>query len=304
MNIEMKRTKRGKKFRARFMVDYTAFMSPWLGTKDKAKEWAAAKRMEVANGQAATGSAIPVSGFVDLWLQNHAYARKTQGSARRDEQILKRYLVSVLGKRKLSSVTVADVNFLFADLLRERRLAPKSVNNVLGIVKRMFKDAVLWGYLSSSPAALVQKVKDVQKEVTIYFDDEVSRLLLFTNEFFPEYYPLFVFSLNTGCRLGECLALRWGKVCFETSFAHISATYDESVRKVVERTKGKRFRKVPLNDECLEVLRKLVLQGRKNESEFIFSRIRYEDLTRRVFKRILLQSGLHAAEERGANFHP
>lgn len=37
----------------------------------------------------------------------------------------------------------------------------------------------------------------------------------------PEYRPIFLFALGTGCRLGECLAIRWGDIDFRRRLIHV-----------------------------------------------------------------------------------
>lgn len=102
-------------------------------------------------------------------------------------------------------------------------------------------------------------------------------------------------SINTGCRLGECLGLHWSKADLHQGAALIDSMYDGSLKKIVTRTKGKKFRKVPLNDAVLRVLRDMAIDVPKAESPQIFSRIDYEYLSHEKFKRILKNAGLEAA---------
>lgn len=303
MKIEEVKRKCGMRYRVRFSIRYTNFVSPWFKTRDEAKDWAAFKRTEVANGQACTGAAITLRKFAEMWLEKHAFAKKTFPAALRDKQSLTRHILPRLGNTKLRALTNQNITFLFSDLYRRSGLSPRTVNNMLGTLKKVLSDAVRWGYLSRSPAADVTRFKAQEREVEIFTPDEVQRLLAFAKDEYPEEYLLIVFALNTGCRLGEIVALRWSKVDLAAKFVMIDATYEEKTKQVVARTKGKRFRKVPLNETCISIIRQMVLDGRKAESEFVFHRISYYAVTHQKFRRILKRGGLADALARRKTFH-
>jgi len=225
-----------------------------------------------------------------------------KSAALRDEHALNLVLPK-LGAKRLRQLTTVDIEFVFSDLRRAGKQSPKTLNNYLGTVKKMLKDAVRWGFLNFSPADRLAPVKVARQEVTYFFWDEVARLLAFARAEYPDSYELLVFALNTGCRLGECLALSWSKVDFETRFAKIDATFDAAENKIVPRTKGKRFRMAPLNENVLALLRQMRLAGRPSESPIVFSRIGYKYFSTEKFGSILKEAGLTAALERKATFH-
>jgi integrase len=212
-------------------------------------------------------------------------------------------VIPVLGETKLRALKAASIEFLFSDLKRAGDLKPKTLNNYLGTVKKMLNDAVRWGYLTFNPASRVPMIKVVKPQVTTFLPDEVTRLLAYTKGGHPNEYELVMFALNTGCRLGECVALEWTKVDFSTRFAIIDATYDSAEKRIVERTKGKRFRKVPLNPVIVELLRSMVAAGRRDEGRLVFSRINYHYLSQEKFRSILKDAGLDEAIGRRATFH-
>jgi len=207
------------------------------------------------------------------------------------------------GISELRSLTTNQLSSLVTELSREGRLAPKTINNCLGLLKKILGDAVVWGYINSNPAKVIQPLKIQQQEPTTFYREEIARLLAFSVERYPAEYELIVFALNTGCRLGECCALDWGKVDLDQRTAIICATYDEKQKVVAQRTKGRRFRKVPLNAECVKLLRGMLLDGRKLESELVFGKVSYYAIAHAKFKRILRRAGLDLAIKRKATFH-
>lgn len=290
------------RYRARFSVNYTSFNSPWFRTKKEAEDWAARKRLDVLNGVDNTGTDVVFNEFSNLWLEKHAFVNKVFSAAIRDEQNLRIHINPILGSKKLRNIKTVEVDFLLSDLKKQGRLAPKTINNCLGTLKKLFNDAVRWGYISVSPAAKVQPVKIPEQEVTTLSDDEVVRLLIYTQRSKKEMFKLLSFALNTGCRLGECLALQWNSVNLENRMIIISATYDERKRVIVRRTKGKKIRQVPLNEDCLKVLKHMIIEGQKAECDRVFNRIEYKFITNN-FKKLLIKADLKEAVERGATFH-
>jgi len=303
MPIERGARKAGKAYRAVFKVRRTRFQSPWFRSEEEAKDWEARKRTEIQDGQVVTGRKILVQDFTKLWLEKHAYARKTFGAAVRDESVTRKYIDPRFGSRQLRSLTFQDLDFFFSELARSGTVKPKTVNNCIGTVKKMLSDAVRWGHLSSSPAAALKRFEVPDEEVTYLYRDEVAKLLAYAAVHRPHEHEIILFALNTGCRLGECVALSWGKVDLGRRTALISATWADKERRVVERTKGKRIRQVPLNSEALSLFRRMHLLGRKAE-DLVFARVSYSALTNHGgFARLLRRSGLKDALDRGATFH-
>jgi site-specific recombinase XerD len=303
MKIEKEKRKSGTRYRARFMVKYCEFRSPWFDSERQAKDWAAQKRSEVVAGQVNTGTAMSLAAFAALWIEKHVETNKEHSSGLRDKQVLRRHVLPKIGNVKLRSITTQQIEFLLADIKRQALIKPKTINNLLGTIKKMLNDAVRWGFLQHNPALAIRPMKVHQTEVTIFTADEVAALLAHTQEFFPEEYRLIVFALNTGCRLGECIGLQWSKVDIQQGRATIDRIYDGSLRQIVMRTKGKKFRQVSLNESICKELREMTLEGRKTESTQVFHRIDYEYLSHEKFKRIMKSAGLDLALARRATFH-
>ncbi len=303
MNVEKRKRKSGWRYRTRFSLNSTPFASPWYKTTQEAIDWEITKRSELKAGQANTGADMRLETFAEIWLEKHAFANKVHSAAIRDRHALN-LVLPTLGTTKLRNLTTVQIEFLFSDLKRAGKLRPKTLNNYLGTVKKMLNDAVRWNYLGFNPAKPVPLVKVPKQDVTILFADEIQRLLAFAREQYPEEHSLIVFALNTGCRLGECMGLEWTKVNLETRLAKVDSTYDAGLKEVVLRTKGKRFRDVPLNDDVLAILRPMILEGRRQENRLIFSRIKYEYFSSGGnFTSILAKAGLHEALKRKATFH-
>jgi integrase len=302
--FEKRLTKSGTVYRTRFMVNYCSFSSPWLSTVQEVQNWEVRKRLEILDGVVATGSHQLLKDYAKEWLEKYAYTHKVYAAALRDEQFLRVHLLPVLGHLPLKDITTRDVSFLISDLKRRGSLAGKTINNCLGTFKKMLNDAVAWGYLRVNPAAPVKPLKLCLNEVSTFTFAEISLMLDYCKAHCEEYYELLLFAVNTGCRLGECISLTWDKVDLEIGLVTITHTWDELHKTTVARTKGKRFRKVPLNAACRDLLRKMILNGRaKQPNSLVFPDVSYHAITRKRFKNILLKSGCDEALKRRATFH-
>ena len=111
------------------------------------------------------------------------------------------------------------------------------------------------GYIGFSPAEKVTRFKVPEREILVFTLEELTCLLI------SEEHLLILFALNTGCRLGEIVGLRWSRVDFELKFATIDTIYEEKTKKFAQRTKGKRVRRVPLNEGSIRLLKEMTLEG-------------------------------------------
>jgi integrase/recombinase XerD len=84
-------------------------------------------------------------------------------------------------------------------------------------------------------------VPAVARRGRILTDEEEAALLVAAS---PILKAAVVFSLNTGLRLGEMLSLTWGDVDLERREVTVTA----------EKAKGKRTRRVPLNESAHDSL--------------------------------------------------
>jgi integrase len=297
------KTKKQYYYRFRLMINNSVFRTPWMPTIEMAKDEYAKLRESIKTGQRNSGSEMSLRDFAEEWLQKHAYAKKEYVSALRDEQHLNIHVLPTMGNCKLRNISASQIDGLISHLKLRATIAPKTINNVLGTIKKMFNDAVKWGYLAYSPAKLVTPLKVATLEVQYLSDDEVARLLGYCARHDFDCYAMIVLCLNTGLRLGETYALQWSKTNLSEGWALIDATYDAKKKTFVQRTKGKKFRKVPLNDDATSVLRELILAGRKMESERCFARVNYDYMTHEQFRRFMSASGNSAALARRCTFH-
>lgn len=154
-----------------------------------------------------------VRGFIDRWLK-HRKGETSDATYSIYEKTAERFLAFLSGDadRDLGSVTksrIVDYRNQLAD-----KLAPATVNRDVKIIRMIFRQARLDGYLFQDPAEGVSIIKSRNGEkprrpLTIA---EIQSILSVAD---PEWQSLIKFGLYTGQRLADLASLTWDQVDLE-----------------------------------------------------------------------------------------
>ncbi len=161
-----------------------------------------------------------------------------------DQQRLRDHILPVLGKRKLSEVTLRPLQQLHAAV--KDRLTPATANRCAAQVKHMFNVAVEWGLLDASPARYLKLFREPPPR-DIVLTPEQCRALIDACDADENVFAaaLFKLAMFTGRRTGELLNMKWSDV-----------DLDRAIITLAETKAGER-QFVYLNDLALAVLRTL-----------------------------------------------
>lgn len=240
-------------------------LGPEVVTKKQAEAEERRLRAEAeARAKAPTQAERPkaaLSGFAKVWLDEHITLRRKPSVVRGYEQALRVHIVPHFKDRQLGAITRRDVESFVARLSATphpdtgKPRAPKSVNNVLGVLSSMMSTAVEWGYLERSPCAGVEPLPipvDAQ-EFTFYTREQADRWLATCARLEPAIYLWALVAFRTGLRLGELAALRWTDIDLERGVLHVRRSW---YRGAITTPKGGRPRAVDLPVSALEPLRR------------------------------------------------
>lgn len=148
-----------------------------------------------------------------------------------------------------------------------KTLSPKTVNNNLMILSALFSDALDDRMIEMNPVKIRKHKLEVDRREADYFS--VSDMHKFLEYVSKEYYPFFLLLWNTGLRMGEATALKWGCVDFKSK----SICIEESIYRrygvsgvpelILTKPKSKAGKRaVPLTPQLEKVLNEL----RKNKN--------------------------------------
>lgn len=184
-----------------------------------------------------------VRDLAEEWVERHAKPRNR--SWREQKRLLEKYVLPVLGARRVVDVRRADVARLHG---RIGERSPTTANRVHEVIRAMFEKARAWGYLpedAPNPARGIERFPERSRDRWAR-PHELRRLLeSIEAEEDPFLRALFRLYLLTGCRRGELLSARW-------------EDWDPDTRTLtIRRPKGRgpaKARRVPLSAAAADIL--------------------------------------------------
>lgn len=217
-------------------------------TKRSAQAYENELRRQIATGEyerEQRAQRIPtLEKFAERYLRHCAVDLKPS-SYESKEAIVKIHLLAHLGDLPIDEIKTANVDDLAA-ALKARKLSPKTINNVLSVLRHMLTTAQDWELIETLPR--VRRLK-VPPQRFRFLDFEVAARLVAAAE--PDWRAMIVVALNTGLRLGELLALRWCDVDLQAG--RIVVRRSVTVGQITTPKNG-REREVPLNETARETL--------------------------------------------------
>ena len=216
--------------------------------------------MAAARSEYVNRNTVTLGQYLDDWLAVHEVEIKPQTFASYKD-VVRRYVVPVLGSKRLQAIQPAMLTRLYADLLakggsRGQGLSPRTVAYVHAVLRKAFRDAVVVDrLLSSSP---VDRAKRPRTEASgrreVWSAGQLAAFLASARS--HRLFPFFHVAAFTGARRGELLNLRWSKVDLGAGEIHIKGTAAVIEGKRVEgTTKSGHARTVTIDLGTVEVLR-------------------------------------------------
>ena len=145
---------------------------------------------------------------------------------------------------RLEDITKEDVEKLqyalrTATIVRKGKKEPEvkykisSVNDTIFFLKHILNGAVDDGYIQGNPASRVKAIPNDNKAQAANKTIHRGLSLEEQEKFFSEavnswYYPLYVFMISSGIRLGEAAALKWSDLNPKKGIVEISKTYTKN----------------------------------------------------------------------------
>lgn len=149
------------------------------------------------------------------------------------------------------------------------------------LLNRCFSMAVLNDYIDKNPCEKVKPPKRIRKNVQYFASDELKKL--FDTPHMTQ--RMLLLMLYTGLRKGELLALELRNINFKEKYINVcqSLVRFEGGEKIVQTTKSRRDRYVPLNDNALQILDSIIELD--HPSDFLFTGSKGQPLPFRTFQK-------------------
>lgn len=221
-----------------------------VGAKKAAEIMAAEMALELARGRAGCPGEVPtLASYAETWLE---YVE-----LRRAPRTVSRYrgLVGKIGKhiggKPIDKITRGEVRDL---LLREYKAgaARATIELMHSVLSGIFNHAIDDNIIQQSPTVRAMAKLDlanIDEEIKPLSHEEMTDALAALDH---SCYPVFRLLFETGCRIGEALALTWGDIDFRNQKINIGKTSKDQV--VRNTTKTKTRRTIDMSDSLLSVL--------------------------------------------------
>lgn len=208
------------------------------------------------------------------WLHIKAPQLK-DSSVAKYTNLLNLYLLPKFGEQYVNTISRSDIVLFCRELLtssgsRSNRLAPKTVNGIISLMKNILEYAVREKGFSVADIKDIS-IKQPQKPMRILSLNEQQRLSRhLCNNPTPCHLGILL-CLYTGLRIGEICALKWDDIYIGEQYLYIHQTMQRIQTKgkpgkkteiVIQAPKSDcSIRKIPIPDEILQLLLPAQKQG-------------------------------------------
>lgn len=208
--------------------------------------------------------------WLDEWLHSKRLSVK-ESTYIRYRNTIKNHIKPDLGKYPISKISTSLMEQFVSRKLQDGRidgkggLSPKSMSDILVIVKESFKYAQSYGVIVICSFDRISFKKNAQEMRVLSFLEEQRLLSVLFKDF--DRYKLGVFiCLYTGIRIGELCALQWKNISFSENTIKIEHTMQRlqsedlnSIRKtriiVTEPKSFAALRTIPLPEFVVDVIK-------------------------------------------------
>lgn len=191
------------------------------GKKKDAQDYLSKTLTAINSGTFVEPSPLTVDEYLDKWLESAARPRLSERTYADYSELLKRYVRSKLGGRKLSQLRPLEIQALYSEM-QERGLSARTVRVTHVVLSSALKQAVRWHMLPLNPAQACELPKRTRREMKSLTPEEAT---VFLKEAKADPHGLiFAFALATGMRPEEYLALQWKDVDLQKGTATVQRT--------------------------------------------------------------------------------
>ncbi len=274
--------------------------SKQFDTAREANKWLREQRQRQDQGYRTSATKLTVEGWLAMWLQE----KQLEVSVKTHVNIaghVRNHINPVLGAVLLKDLTADRVAGFYARL-RDSGTSPHMIKKIGRTLRLSLKLAVQREHMPRNVALDVKLPRVIIPEFQVWSVEQIRAFL--TAAKIEHTFAMFALLLDSGCRLGEALALTWADLNESTGEVTVNkAVQDEASKLVIGTTKTRESRRtVRLSPGCVSTLldhrERNRLRGlATDKQDLIFASragtiISSTNLNRGAFRRIVERAGV------------
>jgi integrase len=236
-------------------------------------------RRQVEAGKVSTVKTPTLSELMTRWFETVLSREVARSTYDNYHTVVKYHVLPVLGRRKVTDITVADIDRLLA-LKLGAGLSASTVHRIRALISQCLDQGVRWGDVPTNVARLSRPPKMVRPEGRTLTREQAQQLLETLKTHRHE--SLYLLMLSTGMRRGEALGLKWEDLNLESGIVRIKRNLKREGGRIVtadtKTLKSRRAVNVPApvlealqRNRNLQEVEKAHLGGAWVDSGFIFT---------------------------------
>lgn len=205
--------------------------------------------------------------FSQQWVMENE-VRWRRSTLELQQSFISRHLIPVFGKRKVNSITKAEVLSFRSTLAKvpghhDKLLSAKTINEIVGSLKAILDEAAD-RYEFNSPTERIKRLKVQKKDIHPFSLEQVRAILENVRE---DYHSYMTVRFFTGMRSGELHGLKWKYIDFERRQILIRETFTKG-RMEYTKTDGSQ-REIHMS-EAVYLALKAQEESSRTVSEYVF----------------------------------
>lgn len=203
--------------------------------------------------------------YVEIFMNEKA-ATFAPGTLENYRNVLRK-ASAVFGTMKMEDIDFLKVKQYIIDLQNNgtndfngKPLAHKTIIKHYIVLHALFENAVENEILQFSPMQNMKRPKprkdEIAKEAIVYTESEIQNIIECLNQEPLKWKALIMFAIDSGCRRGEIIGLKWEEIDFKTGKVNIcrNAQYTSDKGTYISTPKNGKSRVIYLNPPALKVL--------------------------------------------------
>ena len=156
---------------------------------------------------------VPLSQWLDIWLDEYIKPSSKPLTYTTYQSRIETHIKPALGRIKLTALNATQIQAFYNDLLKNKKLQPKTIKNVHGILHKALQQALKLRYIGFNPADACELPRVEKADVKPLTESEISAFLDVIKK--DSLKDLFTVALFTGMREGEICGLPWDAIDFK-----------------------------------------------------------------------------------------